>query len=328
MAPLIAIEEHYLSPLVEDGQGKQSFFLNKAFGPAVLGKMVDIGPARLQDMAKDSVAMTVLSHLPARIEPELCKAVNDDLHSKITHHPDQYAAFAALPMHDPAAAAEELRRSVRQLGFVGALIGNHLEDGSFFDTPQFDPLWTAAEELDVPIYLHPAFPSQDESKVNFEGPYGPGVAAVLGAWGWGWHSRTGLHFLRLFAAGVFNRFPKLKIILGHMGEMLPFMLDRTVKASATWPASEPKRGLREVWDENVWITTSGMFSLAPMACLLQETKVERIIFSVDYPLCDNGLGREFMERLRGSGLISEAEWEGIAWKNVKELLRLKFEPKP
>ncbi|GKT54267.1 amidohydrolase [Colletotrichum tofieldiae] len=328
MAFLIAIEEHYMSPLLDDGQGGLSQSINKTFGPAVLGKLVDIGPARLQDMANDSVAMTVLSHIPAGIEPELCKAINDDLHSRIIRHPDRYAAFAVLPLQDPVAAAKELRRSVRQLSFVGALIGNHLDDGSFFDAPRFHPLWEAAEELDVPIYLHPTYPSEDESKVNFEGSYDPEIAKALGAWGWGWHSRTGLHFLRLFAAGVFDKFPNLKIVLGHMGEMLPFMLDRLVRISSRWPASEGRRrGLREVWDGNVWVTTSGMFSMAPMACLLQETKVERIMFSVDYPFSGNGAGRAFMETLKGSGLVSEAEWEGIAWRNVQGLLRLKFEPK-
>ncbi|KAK1989130.1 hypothetical protein LZ30DRAFT_744581 [Colletotrichum cereale] len=331
MAPLIAIEEHYISPLLDDGPGGHRDVITRAFGPAVLEKLVDVGPARLREMTEDSVAMTVLSHLPINVEPALCEAINDDLHSKIARHPDRYAAFALLPLRDPAAAAEELRRAVRRLGFVGALVPNHLDDGSFFDAPRFDPLWAAAEELDVPVYLHPAFPPADESRVNFEGgdAYGPAVAAALGAWGWGWHARTGLHLLRLFAAGVFDRFPRLQVVLGHMGEMLPFMLDRVVRLSADWPAAPEGqeggnrgRGLRAVWDANVWVTTSGMFSLAPMACLLRETRAERVVFSVDYPFSGNGDGREFMDELRASGLVSEAEWEGIAWRNVKRLLKL------
>lgn len=328
MANLIALEEHYVSPLLDAKKGGAPS--PDTFGPVIVEKLGDIGPARLRDMADNSVAMTVLSHSPVHPDPETCKAINDDLHSKIIHHPAEYAAFAVLPMHEPAAAAAELWRCVQDLGFVGTLTGNHLDDGSFFDTPDFYPLWEAAQELDVPFYLHPTFPSEEESKVNFQGPYDPEIAKALGSWGWGWHSRTGLHFLRLFAAGVFDKFPNLKIILGHMGEMLPFMLDRIIGMSARWPApggGERKRGLREVWDENVWITTSGMFSLAPMACLLQETKVERIMFSVDYPFAGNGAGKELMDKLRGSGLVSEDEWEGIAWRNAKGLLRLKFEPK-
>ncbi|KAK2015668.1 amidohydrolase 2 [Colletotrichum eremochloae] len=344
MAPLIAIEEHYISPLLDDGPGGQRDVIKKIFGPAVLDKLADIGPARLQEMDKDSFAMTVLSHLPMNLEPGLCAAINDDLHAKIARRRDRYAAFALLPLRDPAAAGEELRRSVRRLGFVGAMVTNHLDDGSFFDTPRFDPFWAAAEELGVPVYLHPAYPPVDESRVNFDGDgaYGPAVAAALGAWGWGWHSRTGLHFLRLFAAGVFDRFPRLQIVLGHMGEMLPFMLDRVIRFSADWPAAPAasaaaeaapegpdrgrRRGLREVWDANVWVTTSGMFSLAPMACLLRETRAERILFSVDYPFSGNGEGKGFMDELRGSGLVSEAEWEGIAWRNVKGLLKLDLAP--
>ncbi|KAK2034147.1 amidohydrolase 2 [Colletotrichum zoysiae] len=323
MAPLIAIEEHYISPLLDDAPGGPRSVVEKVFGPAVLEKLVDVGPARLREMAEGSVAMTVLSHLPMDLDPALCAAVNDDLRSKIARHPDRYAAFALLPLRDPAAAAGELRRAVRRLGFVGALVQNHLDDGGFFDAPRFDPLWAAAEELGVPVYLHPAYPPADESRVNFDGggAYGPAVAAALGAWAWGWHSRTGLHFLRLFAAGVFDRFPRLRLVLGHMGEMLPFMLGRAVRFSADWP-SPPRRGLREVWDANVWVTTSGMFSLAPMACLLRETRAERVLFSVDYPFSGNAEGRAFMDELRASGLVSEAEWEGIAWKNAKGLLKL------
>ncbi|KAL0931435.1 2,3-dihydroxybenzoic acid decarboxylase [Colletotrichum truncatum] len=326
MAPLIAIEEHYLSPLLPEQKNMYIRPSIKDFGPAVLDKLGDLGPARLQDMANDSISMTVLSHLPTTAEASVCKSVNNDLHSKISKHPDHYAAFALLPLEDPAAAAEELKRCVRELGFVGALTGNHLDDGSFFDTPKFYPLWEAAQELDVPIYIHPTFASKEESKINFEGPYDAEIAKALSAWGWGWHSRTALHFLRLFAAGTFDRFPKLKIILGHMGEMIPFMLDRIVRSSGKWPPSEDrKRGLRDVWDSNVWVTTSGMFSLAPMACLLQEAKMDRIIFSVDYPFSNNAQGREFMEKLKNSGFVNEEQWEGIAWKNVKSLLNLKLE---
>ncbi|KAF9878005.1 2, 3-dihydroxybenzoic acid decarboxylase [Colletotrichum karsti] len=327
MARFITIEEHYLSPLLPEEKVRYNRPSVKDFGTAVIDKLGDLGPARLEAMANDSVAMTVLSHLPATPEPSVCTAVNNDLYSKIEKHPDQYAAFALLPLEDPEAAAEELRRCVKDLGFVGALTGNHLDDGSFFDTPQYYPLWEAAQELEVPIYIHPTFADESEMKVNFEGPYDIEIAKALSAWGWGWHSRTSLHFLRLFAAGTFDRFPKLKIILGHMGEMLPFMLDRIVRSSSKWPPSDfRKRGLREVWDNNVWVTTSGMFSLAPMACLLQETKSERVIFSIDYPFSTNDMGREFMEKLKGSGLVNDEEWEGIAWKNVKNLLRLKFEP--
>ncbi|TEA14460.1 Decarboxylase orsB [Colletotrichum sidae] len=327
MSRFITIEEHYLSHLLPEQRGRYARPSIKDFGPAVIDKLAEIGPSRLKDMDDGSVGMQVLSHIPAIPDADTCRAVNDDLHSKMEKHPDRYAGFAMLPLNDPAASAEELRRCVRELGFVGTLTGNHLDDGAFFDTPAFYPLWEAAQELDVPVYIHPTFASEEETIVNFTGPYDPEIAKALSAWGWGWHSRVALHFLRLYAAGTFDRFPRLKIILGHMGEMLPFMLDRVIRSSSRWPHPEQrKRALREVWDSNVWVTTSGMFSLAPMACLLQETKVDRIIFSIDYPFSPNSIGREFMDRLKGSKLVSDDEWEGIAWRNVRDLLKLKFEP--
>ncbi|KAK2046273.1 hypothetical protein LZ31DRAFT_593280 [Colletotrichum somersetense] len=205
--------------------------------------------------------------------------------------------------------------NVISLGFVGALVQNHLDDGGFFDAPRFDPSGPPPRSSASRSTCTRAHPPADESRVNFDGG---------DAWGWGWHSRTGLHFLRLFAAGVFDHFPRLQLVLGHMGEMLPFMLDRVDGGGGGRRGR--RRGLREVWDANVWVTTSGMFSLAPMACLLREMRAERILFSVDYPFSGNAEGRAFMDELRGSGLVSEAEWEGIAWKNVKGLLKLDPEP--
>ncbi|CCF38153.1 hypothetical protein CH063_09313 [Colletotrichum higginsianum] len=325
MTPLIGIEEHFFSPLAPERRGIYVRPNPQEYGPIIPKKLADIGPARLQDMASASVAMTVLSHLQVIPEPEACTSINDDTYSKIVQHLDRYAAFALLPLNDPAKAATELRRCVQDLGFVGALTPNHLDDGSFFDSPRFYPLWEAAQELDVPIYIHPTFSPEAETEVNFKGPYDAKFEKAIGLGCWGWHSRMGVHILRLYAAGIFDKFPKVKIIIGHMGEMLPFMLDRIIRL---WPASEtPRRGLREVWDGNIWITTSGMFSLAPMACLLQETKIERILFSCDYPFAEYGVAREFMERLKASGLVGDEDWEKIAWKNSKELLRLKFEVK-
>lgn len=154
------------------------------------------------------------------------------------------------------------------------------------------------------------------------GNYPDIVAQGLDTYCWGWHSETGVHILRLFASGLFDKYPKLKIIIGHMGEMLPFMLDRIMRITKRqWP--ERKRGLQTVWDENLYITTAGMFAVAPMACLLRVCRIEHIMYSVDYPFSGNEDGKEFLEDLAKSGLCSKDEMDKIAFGNAEQLLGVK-----
>ena len=222
-------------------------------------------------------------------------------------------------MNEPAAAAQELERCVKTLGFVGALVNNH-EKGRFYDDEFFWPVFSQCQELDVPIYLHPTVPSPQMAKSS--GNYPDIVAKGLDTYCWGWHSETGVHFLRLFASSLFDAYPRLKVVIGHMGEMLPFMLDRIVRfAKKQWPARE--RDLQTVWDQNMYITTAGMFSVAPMACLLRVCKVEHILYSVDYPFSSNEEGKEFMDELARSGLCSKEGMDKIAYGNAEELLGVK-----
>src|SRR6266498_740823 len=134
--------------------------------------------------------------------------------------------------------------------------------------------------------------------------------------GLGWHLQVALHLLRLFASGVFDRYPRLRVVVGHMGEMLPFQLDRILRFADSWGTF--KRGLREVWDDNIWITTAAMFSLAPMACLLRTTKVDRILYSLDFPFAQPELGIQFMGDLQASGMVTEEEFAGIAYRNAEK----------
>jgi len=222
-------------------------------------------------------------------------------------------------MTDPKAAAGEIFRCVRELGFVGALVDNHLENGRFYDDEHFWPVFEASQELDVPIYLHPTFAS-DTMLEHYKGNYAENVATALSAFGWGWHAETGLHILRLYCSGLFDRYPKLKIIIGHMGELLPFQLERIVRASRMWGR---ERGLREVWKSNIWITTSGTFALAPLACLLQTTTIDHVLYSVDYPFSTNEMGKQFIDEIQGSKLMSEKELEMFTYRNAEKLLKIK-----
>ena len=258
---------------------------------------------------------------------ENCRAGNDELVQAIamSGDPRRFSAFAVLPVGDAAESARELERTVSSLGFIGALIDNHA-NGKHFDSPEYDALWSKACELDVPIYLHPTWPSARMAE-GFAGDYPLPVGVSLGGPGWGWHGDVGLHVLKLFCANVFDRFPALKIIIGHMGEMLPFMLERCYDMSSRFAGGwgPHERSLQQVWNENIWITTSGSWSLAPIKCILENTKVERIMYSVDYPFETNEKGRQWFKQLEASGLLTSEQLEMVAHGNAERLLKVQVQ---
>lgn len=321
--PFITLEEHYLDPTVVNAS-QVNIALYTPQPANVLQELYDVGPKRLTNLAANDIGIQVLSHSPiAYVSPTGARTANDQLHSIVqsqnTNNGTRYAAFALLTVQDTEHAVMELRRTVQQLGFVGALINNH-NNGSFYDDPKYWPLFAAAEELDVPIYLHPMYPTTALTSILYQGNYAPSATFNIGVKDWGWHSNTGLHVIRLFSAGVFDAYPNLKLVIGHMGEMVPFQLGRILDGEAL--LGERKRGLREVWQTNIWITTSGFFTLPPFKCLLDVMPVDRLLFSVDYPFSSNEQGRQFMEDLAKSGLVSDGELEGIAHGNAEKLLRL------
>lgn len=315
--PLITLEEHYIFRKVVTASNSDEIYA--LFPSPIVAKLEDLDEKRIADMDAGGISMQIISHGPLDASPALCAEANSHLAAAISKHPTRMKGFAMLSMCSPGLAAQELERSVKELGLVGALLDNHF-DGKFYDDKHFWPVFAKAEELDVPLYIHPTF-APKEMMDHYKGNYDNRVAQALSAFGWGWHSETGLHFLRLWCAGLFDRFPKLKIIIGHMGELLPFQLDRIVGMSPRlggW-----KRGMGEVWRENVWVTTSGMFALAPLACLLQTTSKEHVLFSVDYPFSANEKGRSFVDEVRKSGLFSDEEMRGFVGGNAERLLGVK-----
>ena len=320
LPPLIALEEHYFSTAVinilDDKMVEQFKYI-----PGLRDKLTDVDQIRLDEMEKGKVSMQVISHACVAGAPSgpVCREGNDQLAQDMKKHPDRFAGFAVLPMSDPEECAKELERAVKELGFVGALIDNHVH-GKYYDGSEYDVFWKKAEELDVAIYLHPTWPS-DNMSMQYSGNFTDGAKRSIGASGWGWHTETGLHILRLYAAGLFDKFPKLKIIIGHMGEMLPFQLERICNLSIRW--GDQKRKLKQVWNENIWITTSGVWSLDPLRCILGNTKIDHILFSVDYPFEKNENGLKWMEELEQSGLVTREQLEMIAYKNSENLLRIK-----
>jgi len=316
--PLITLEEHFVSQLFVNAPE-----LNK-FPPTVKSKLLSFGEERIKDMQNGNISIQVISHNsvagPAP-SPDVCRKANDELYHGVVENKstNRFMGFAMLPMQEPSAAVEELTRCVNELHFVGALISNHT-NGKYYDDESYWPIFERAQELDVPIYLHPTFPTID-MMTPYQGNYPKDVSLFLAAYGWGWHSDTGLHFLRLFSSGLFDRYPRLKMVIGHMGEMLPYMLDRVELFTNRLVPRE--RSLKKVWEENLWITTSGMFTLGPFSCLLRTVKMDRILYSVDYPFNSNGEGSKFIEEISKSGLITEDELAMFAYRNAEKLLKIK-----
>jgi uncharacterized protein len=308
----IAIEEHFLSTgFAQLGQGGPASTLQEL--------LKDLGEIRLREMDANGIDMQVISHTAEGREMEgeegirLAREANDQLAAAVRAHPDRFGGFAFLPMASPDAAAEELQRAVQELGFKGAII-NGTTNGRFLDDPQFLPILEKAVSLDVPIYLHPALPPEPVKQAYYSG-LEPGANLMLSMAGWGWHSEIGIHSLRMILAGVFDRLPNLRIIIGHMGEMIPFMLDR-INNTLTPQAKNLQHAVPEYFLRNFYVTTSGFFSDPPLLLTMQVIGADRIIFSIDYPYSTNKQGREFLDR----AAISPADKEKISHTNVERVL--------
>lgn len=330
--PIITLEEHFLSEAAQTNSNPN----NESFKamPELYAQLTELGPRRIADMQEGQVTKQVISHAPGDLSPAQCRSTNDQLADAVRRHPDRFVGFAELPMHEPHEAAMELRRTCTTssststststgegngLGFVGALVDSHTEAGTYYDSPDYDVLWEEATRLDVPIYIHPTWPSS-QLRTTYSSPHVPdSVNTAILAFGFGWHSDVAVHVLRLYAAGVFDRFPRVKIIIGHMGELIPYMLQRIERVSARWGR---QRSFRDVWDGNLWLTTSGNWALDPLACILRNTRRERILYSVDYPFAKSRDGLSWLRELEESGMVTGEELEGIRWRNAASLLKL------
>lgn len=330
--PIITLEEAYLSPSVRAFLSASSYpDPNDESGLTgfVTSSLMEFGAERLSSMDASGISLQIVSHVPNPLPLDVSTAVsvNSEVHAHIKSQPQgRFAAFATLPMAHPTAAASELTRCVQELGFVGALIDSNC-GGRFYDDAFFHPVFEEAARLDVPIYIHPC-PNEAVKKVLYAGNYSDHIATSLSEYTWGWHAEAATSFLRLFASGLFDRLPTLKILLGHCGEMIPFQMERTANViERQWPhiGGKRERGFRQVWAENVWVTTSGFFDTGNMACVLRACAVERVLFSVDYPFGRNENGVKFLEKLREEGLVDEQGLERIAWKNAEALLGVRVE---
>lgn len=321
MSRVVALEEHFLLPDLLGrlaGQAGSMTWLS----PATSARLADIGAARIADMDANGIDVQVLSAsmpgadlLDGQPGVDYAMAVNDRLAAVVTEHPARFGGFAHLPMRSPAAAAAELRRSVEQLGLRGAMI-NGMSAGLFLDDPRFGVLLEQAEELEVPLYLHPNLPPAPVADAYYAGlpePAGQLLATGL----FGWHAEVAIHVMRLVLSGTTARYPRLKFIIGHMGEFLPAAIGRAdalLARAHAFPGS-----LLEHVTERVYITTSGIFTIPPLLAALTTFGADRLMFSVDYPYSDNRDGAAYLRTLP----VGPADLVKIAHQNADSLLGLK-----
>jgi predicted TIM-barrel fold metal-dependent hydrolase len=320
---IITLEEHFTTPAYLEATKNARF--ENASNPhmaAIARKQADLEQERIADMDSAGVTVQVLSlsgilldTLDAPAATAIARDANDVAAAAVQAHPDRLAAFAALGLKEPEKAAQELERCIRTLGFKGAIV-NGTTDGLFLDNPKFTPILEAAQELDVPIYLHPAPPPKTVQEAYYQ-DLPDGYGQMLSIAGWGWHVETGLHALRLMVSGVFDRFPSLQIIIGHMGENLPFSLARAESVLSNNP-NRLQRTISEYFRSHFYVTTSGYFTLPPFLCALMVVGADRLLFSVDYPFSANTKGVDFLKSLP----ISEDDREKIAFQNAARLLKI------
>jgi predicted TIM-barrel fold metal-dependent hydrolase len=321
---IVALEEHVAFPSFMEEVGS-SAAVQRGFPPHGVGlrdtELKDVDGDRLASMDKAGITLQVLSVIGPGADllspaagPEFARRYNDTVAGIVRGRPDRFAAFAHLPLTAPERAADELERAVRELGFLGALV-NGVTDGKFLDDPMFEPVLARAEALDVPIYLHPGIPPEGVRRAYYDG-FGP-MSFVFATAGWGWHAETAVHVLRLVLAGTLDRHPRLKLIIGHMGEGLPTMLARCDDTLGNFVRDRSRSMSRTILDQ-VWITTSGFFTLPPFLAALLTFGADRILFSVDYPFSDNGIASRFLETLP----IAPDDKAKIAHGNADRLLKL------
>lgn len=321
----IALEEHFaIETTLDDSQ---------VFGahvwPTLSRRLLDIQDIRLREMDKHGVGMMILSLNAPAVQAitdtkraiAVAKEANDVLAENVRKRPNRFAAFAALPMQDPEAAAKELERCVKKLSFVGALVNGFTETGDpskllYYDLPQYRSFWKTVEALDVPFYLHPRnpLPGQVLAYAGHNWLLGPN---------WAFNAETSVHALRLIGSGLFDQCPKLKIVLGHLGEGIPALLWRIDHRNGWMKESHRYAATKAVADyfrKHFWLTTSGNFSTSALKQAIEELGDDRVMFSVDWPFEDVGEGCTWIDEAP----IPEPQRHKIGRDNAVQLFKLKM----
>jgi 2,3-dihydroxybenzoate decarboxylase len=313
---IIALEEHYLDPEVRAHLAP----VDQTRGASVLKRLENLAELRIAEMDEAGIDIQVLSHgapavqkMDAETSVQMARAANDRLYQTIQARPERFAGFATIPTPAPGAAADELERAVMKLGLKGAMV-HGLTNGQFLDRKSFWPIFERAQALDVPIYLHPSQPHPGVIDIYY-GDYVEQYPWLIRA-GWGYTVETATQGIRMVLAGVFDAYPRLKIILGHMGEGLPFHVWRVSQALSREGAAA--KTFRDYFCEHFYITTSGFFSSPALLCCIMELGADRIMFSVDYPFIDNLSAARWMD----NAPVGPEDKKKILSGNARRLLKL------
>ncbi|MBV8813416.1 MAG: amidohydrolase [Verrucomicrobia bacterium] len=320
----ITLEEHFATPRFLEGPGSEiKERALRSGGPAakLIDRLCDVGENRMAEMDAAGISVQVLSLTsPGTEQLDISEATifardtNDFLADAVKRSPTRFAGLATLPTAHPDEAAAELERMTRRHGFKGAVINGH-HQGRYLDDRFFWPILECAESLNSPIYIHPTFPPKAVIEASYGG-FSPVVTAMLASAGWGWHIETAIHVIRMILGGVFDQYPQLQIVIGHLGETLPFMMQRL----DVIPMAMTKLGrpISSYLRENVHYTFSGFNFMPTFLDLLLQVGVERIMFSADYPYASMKEARAFLEQIP----VSAADKERIAHGNAEQLFGL------
>ena len=314
----IALEEHFITPALLDYCVKAMPAVSPEGKKKIIAHLSSFDDLRLETMDKAGIDFAILGISGPGVQAEshpklairLAKEANDILASEVSKKPNRYGGFAHLPMQAPKVAADELERAVTELGFFGSMVNGHT-NGVYLDDPQYDIFWERMEALDVPLYLHPTD--------SFIKPYVLEGCDELVKCTWEWNFETSSHFLRLVYAGVFDRFPKLKIILGHMGEMLPFELWRLDSRTHLLAKIRPLKMAPSLYlKQNLYVTTSGQCDDAPLICSLLSLGDAHVLFSIDYPYESSIVAAQWIDHAN----ISDLTREKVCHLNAKKLMKI------
>jgi 2,3-dihydroxybenzoate decarboxylase len=317
----IAVEEHFVTPELEE------LISGVGWAPAdwrrVVARLEDVDE-RLAEMDRLGIEIAVLSlgafGIQDVVDParavEQARRANDALAELVRAHPTRFAGLAALPMQDPAAAADELARAFGDLGLKGALVNGYtslgdVETGVYYDADEYLPFWERVEALGVPFYLHPRNPLPNQRRIY------EGRSELLGPT-WAFAVETGTHALRLLTSGLFDRFPGLTIILGHLGEFLPFALNRLEQRISHIPHVRLAKPATQYLRDNFYISTSGNNHTASLIGVLLEVGADRLLFAADYPFEEMADGAAWLDAVP----ISEADRLKIGRTNAQRLFGL------
>ncbi|MET7453176.1 amidohydrolase family protein [Streptomyces sp. NPDC005574] len=318
---IVAVEEAFSIPgaIRQEAAIRQRMDVPEAIKQEWFRRLDDLTELRLADMDANGVDMQVLSYSTPGLEViedpaeavAVARRVNDFLAKAVAGHPKRFAGFAVLPLQDPKAAVVELRRVVEELGLKGVLYNDHVR-GHYLDEPQFRPVWAELERLGVTLYLHPAVIPADNWRV-FDG------YPVLVGPSWGWTATTGAHALRLIYGGVFDQFPRASVMLGHMGELLPFQMARLDSRYPQVPVEQRVEHLPSYYlRNNVYVTTSGVMSHAALLGAVHAVGADRVLFSIDYPFESSAEAVAFLR----SAPYAPADLARIAHGNADRILGL------